>query len=180
MPDKIDKEYVDRLTRPLVRFMSEPPHDALTVLAIATQAALHEALEMIELGEIGLKRAADGAYDTRADSLPFEMDCYGRIYAGTKVIRRVAEVLELMRTPGMRGGQFLGPPPRGQFVGRRITAARALVGMGRGELADLLHIDRSHLSRIERDERSLTDEMAERIAGILGVSVRHLLTGDGT
>lgn len=164
-PDKIDKAYVEALANPLARFMGEPPHDALTVLAVAVRAALFEALEMIELGEIGLKRAAGGAYDSRADSLPFEMDCHGRIYAGTKVVRRVKEALDLFH-PGP-----LSTP------GERVLASRSRLGLNQPELAKLAHCTRSHLSHIERGSRPLTPQMAAGLARPLGVTAEYLLTG---
>lgn len=166
-PDKIDKAYVDALAAPLTRHISEPL-DATTVLAMAVQAALYEALELIEIGEIGLKRAEAGVFDARADSLPFEMECYGRIYAGKKVIRRVAEALKLFHP-----GPLFTP-------GERVVASRSRLGLNQPRLAELAHCGRSHLSHIERGTRPLTKQMATGLARHLGVTANYLLTGEDT
>jgi DNA-binding transcriptional regulator YiaG len=164
--DKIDEAYVKALADPLVRYMGEPPHDPLTVLALAVRAALFEAWEMIDIGEIGLKRAEGGVFDTRAESLPFEMECHGRIYTGTKVIRRVRECLDLLR------------PGPGATPGERVLAARGPKYMTRQDLAFVAGVDSSHVSRVERGERRLTPAMAARLAAALDVTPEYLLTGE--
>lgn len=91
LPD-IDEAYVKSLADPLVSHTTEPL-DTMSVLAIAVRAALFEAQEMIELGEIHLRLFDTG--DTKGS--PYGIwQAHGQIYAGKKVIRRVAEALRLM------------------------------------------------------------------------------------
>ena len=61
--------------------------------------------------------------------------------------------------------------------GRRVAAARALRGLRQWELAKLLHVERSHISRIEHGERRVTPDLARRIATVLGTTPEYLLEG---
>lgn len=160
----IDEAYVRSLADPLVRYMGEPPHDPLTVLAIACRGALYEALEQIEHGETHL-RMFDGTGDA-----PRGMDegvwmSHGEIMAGKRIIRRIAEVLDLMH-PGPLATR-----------GERLYAARTAARLSREELAQRTGIHRTHVGRIERGDRTLTREVAVLAAGPLGVSPQYLLTG---
>lgn len=86
-PREVDRAYVDELARPLISHMGEPL-DTTSVLAIAVQAALYEAWEQIEHGETHLRMFPNGL------GAPVS---HGEIMAGKRVIRRVAEALDLMR-----------------------------------------------------------------------------------
>lgn len=91
-PIEITEEYVKSLADPLISHTTEPI-DTMSVLALTVQAALFEAWEMIELGEIHLRLFDTG--DTKGS--PYGIwQAHGQIYAGKKVIRRVAEALRLM------------------------------------------------------------------------------------
>ena len=161
----IDEAYVRSLADPLVRYMDEPPHDPLTVLAIACRGALFTAWEMITLGEIGLRQDEERAAAGNPSSTGFAMNQHGQIYAGRKVIRDVAETLKLMH-PGPLATR-----------GERLYAARTAARLSHEELAQRTGIHRSHVGRIERGDRTLTREVAVLAAGPLGVSPQYLLTG---
>lgn len=158
-PREIGEAYVKSLADPLVRYMSEPPHDPLTVLAIATRGALFEALEYLEMSERSV------AKESKDRPLHHSMYDHGQIYVARKVIRRVAEVLQLL-TPGP-----LATP------GERVRAARGPKYLTRADLAYAAGVHRSHVSRVERGERTLTPEMAARLAAVLDVTPEYLLTG---
>lgn len=155
-PLEITEAYVKGLADPLIRHMGEPPHDALTVLALAVQAALYEAWEQIEHGETHLRMFPNGVGVDVS---------HGEIMAGKRVIRRVAEALRLFH-PGER------------FTpGERVLATRSLRGLAQPDVADAADIHRSHLSRIERGQRVLTPLLAGRLAAVLDVTPEYLLTG---
>jgi hypothetical protein len=164
--DKIDEAYVKALADSLVRYVGEPPHDPLTVLALAVRAALFEAWEMIKLGEIGLRQDGEREAGGLGSSLPFFMQCTGQIYAGTLVIRRVKECLDLLR------------PGPGATPGARVLAARGPKYMTRQDLAFTAGVDKSHVCRVERGDRRLTPGMAVRLAAALDVTPEYLLTGE--
>lgn len=86
-PVEITEAYVKSLSDPLVTYTTEPI-DTQSVLAIAVQAALWEAWEQIEHGETHLRMFPDGLGT---------MTSHGEIMAGKRVIRRIAETLDLMR-----------------------------------------------------------------------------------
>lgn len=156
-PRKIDKEYVDGLARPLVRYTSEPPHDALTVLAIAVQGALYEAWEQVEHGERHLRMFPNG--------LGVDVS-HGEIMAGKRVIRRVADVLRLFQ------------PGPNATPGERLLAARSVKYLTHQQLADAAGVHRAHISHIEKGRRGLTRPVAVLLADILGVTPGYLLTGE--
>lgn len=166
-PRAIDEAYVKALADPLIRYTSEPPHDPLTVLALAVRAALFEAWEMIELGESGLRREEEReAKGQGRGPIAFFVQCHGQIYAGTRVIRRVKECLDLLRP-----GPIATP-------GARVLAARGPKYMSRRDLAYAAGVDSSHVCRVERGERRLTPAMAARLAAVLDVTPEYLLTGE--
>jgi DNA-binding XRE family transcriptional regulator len=160
---EITEAYVKSLADPLIRHTGEPPHDPLTVLAIATRAALWEAWEQIEHGETHL-RMFDGPPEHRGMESGIWIS-HGEIMAGKRVIRRVAEALKLMRP-----GPECAP-------GVRLLAARTAKYHTHQTLADAIGVDRAHVSRIERGKRTLTPEVAQRMAAVLGVTAAYLLTG---
>ncbi len=167
IPPNIDKAYVDSLAAPRVRHASEPPHDITTVLAIAVQAALYEAWELVELGKTHLRlhggKPGEGAEQAGRDAGLHA--AHGQVYAGTRIIRRVAEVLDLLHP-----GELCTP-------GERLLASRNRAGLTQPELAEAADVHRSHLSRIERDDRTLTPLLAAAFAKVLDVSPEYLLTG---
>ena len=56
----------------------------------------------------------------------------------------------------------------------RIEAGLTLAGLGR-----LVGLDETGLSRVERGQRTLDAEQADRVAAVLGVSADHLFTEQG-
>lgn len=156
----VTKDYVDSLANPLIRHMGEPPHDALTVLAIAVQAALYEALEMIELARYTL----DKPQTVTGGNFSW-MHAAGQEYAGTKVVRRVADALRLFHP-----GEIFTP-------GERILASRSAKGYGQVRLAEEVGVHRAHIAHLEKGRRKLTPAIAERLAPVLGVTAEYLLTG---
>lgn len=92
---EITEAYVKSLADPLITYTDEPI-DTQSVLAIAVRAALYEAWEVIKLAEIGLRRDKERKERGEPQHLAYAMQCYGEVYAGTKVIRRVADALRLM------------------------------------------------------------------------------------
>lgn len=162
----VDKAYVDALARPLVRFTSEPPYDALTVLAAALQSSLYEAWDMVSIGEIGLRQADERKARGEPGSLAFEMHCRALIHTGTKVIWAVADSLRLFR------------PGPSATPGERILAVRSSLGMTVTELARLAYTTRSHLTKVERGRYRLTPAIADGVARALNVTAEYLLTGE--
>ncbi|QKC99217.1 helix-turn-helix domain-containing protein [Mesorhizobium sp. NZP2298] len=63
-------------------------------------------------------------------------------------------------------------------VGSRIRAARKAKGLTQKQLAKQIPTDESSISRWERDEQGITLDNAVALAGVLGVSVQYLQTGD--
>lgn len=65
----------------------------------------------------------------------------------------------------------------------RLIKAREAAGLSTYKLADLVRTSQAQISRLERGERKLTKEWAERLSGPLGVSAQDLMfgveTGDG-
>lgn len=158
----IDEAYVDELSRPLVRFMSEPPHDSLTVLAIALRGALYEALEQLSMAQYNLDHEEAGR------PLHRTMYDHGQIYVARQVIRRVADALQLFH------------PGPNNTPGERLLAARSRAYLTQPQLAEAVGVDRGHISHIERGRRTLTRGLAVLMAGPLGVTPEYLLTGRGT
>lgn len=64
-------------------------------------------------------------------------------------------------------------------VGARIRRLRKARGFTTPTLAQLAHISKMHMYRIERDAGSPTLDTLERIATALGVSVHELINGRG-
>ena len=65
-------------------------------------------------------------------------------------------------------------PLREATIGARIIRARVRRGWGQKRLADVVGIDRSALSLIERGRREATEAEVLAIAGALGLSARDL------
>lgn len=59
-------------------------------------------------------------------------------------------------------------------LGLRIRELRVASGMKQGELADLLNMERSNLTRIENGKQRPNDENLEKIASILNVEIKEL------
>ena len=91
---EITETYVKSLADPLIRHTTEPI-DTMSVLAIAVQAALYEAWEHIERGETHLRMFDKPAGGPGTDAGIWMT--HGEIVAGKRVIRRIAEVLRLMK-----------------------------------------------------------------------------------
>lgn len=70
---------------------------------------------------------------------------------------------------GKKNGDFNGS------TGQRITALRNEKGMSQDELALILNIDRTKLSKIECGKRSLTIEELNILSEFFDVSVNYLL-----
>src|SRR3990172_6744021 len=62
-----------------------------------------------------------------------------------------------------------------EVLGKNIEGARLKAGFTQQELADLVGLDRSSISRIETGTRGVDSILLVKIASILGVSERSLL-----
>lgn len=62
-----------------------------------------------------------------------------------------------------------------EIAGHKIRATRQRQGIKQGDLADLLGIHWTNLSRIENGHSSIGLDRLEQIAAILGTSGHHLL-----
>lgn len=63
-----------------------------------------------------------------------------------------------------------------RLVGRRIAQLRRAKGLTQEEVAELLDVGSRYVSRAERGNENLTLESLAKIANVLGVRVRGLLT----
>ena len=61
--------------------------------------------------------------------------------------------------------------------GERMQEARKLAGMTQEELADMLGIDKNHVSRLERGAKACSIDILVEISAALRVSTDYLLTG---
>ena len=61
--------------------------------------------------------------------------------------------------------------------GQRMQEARRLAGMTQEELADVLGIDKNHVSRLERGVKACSIDILVEISAALRVSTDYLLTG---
>ena len=61
--------------------------------------------------------------------------------------------------------------------GQRMQEARKLAGMTQEELADVLGIDKNHVSRLERGAKACSIDILVEISAALRVSTDYLLTG---
>ena len=61
--------------------------------------------------------------------------------------------------------------------GQRMQEARKLAGMTQEELADVLGIDKNHVSRLERGAKACSIDILVEISEALRVSTDYLLTG---
>ena len=61
--------------------------------------------------------------------------------------------------------------------GQRMKEARKLAGMTQEELAEVLGIDKNHVSRLERGAKACSIDLLVEISGVLRVSTDYLLTG---
>lgn len=68
------------------------------------------------------------------------------------------------------------PHPVLRALGQRIRTARAVKGWSQERLADEAGIDRSYMSGIERGVRNISVLKLIRLAKVLGVSGRELLS----
>lgn len=59
-------------------------------------------------------------------------------------------------------------------LGQRIRELRNSKGLKQGEIADMLEMERSNFTRIESGKQAPTDKNLEKIAGILGVTLKDL------
>lgn len=62
-----------------------------------------------------------------------------------------------------------------EMLGKNIESARLKAGFTQQELADLVGLDRSSISRIETGTRGVDSILLVKIASVLGVSERLLL-----
>lgn len=60
-------------------------------------------------------------------------------------------------------------------VGQRVRAFRKLKGYTQQELADLAGISLAVLGAVERGNRRLEDQILDKIANVLGISMEELL-----
>ena len=65
-------------------------------------------------------------------------------------------------------------------IGKNITKFRRSKGIKQGELADMLNMERSNLTRIESGKQRPNDENIEKIAEILGVEIKDLFDFEHT
>ncbi|MBQ8460314.1 helix-turn-helix transcriptional regulator [bacterium] len=62
----------------------------------------------------------------------------------------------------------------GKKLGLRIRELRLAKGLKQGELADLLNMERSNLTRIESGKQRPNDENLIKLAGILNIEIKDL------
>ena len=87
----------------------------------------------------------------------------------------------------LRSGYDPSPPYRAERkkdmyfnqveFGQRMKEARKLAGMTQEELAEVLGIDKNHVSRLERGAKACSIDLLVEISGVLRVSTDYLLTG---
>lgn len=63
-------------------------------------------------------------------------------------------------------------------ISKRIASIREAKGFTQKQVADIFDMEQSNYSRLEKRGNKLTVEQLEKIAGVLGVSVVELLTGE--
>ena len=63
------------------------------------------------------------------------------------------------------------------MVARRLIALRAALGVGKGEFADIIGIDRSSYTKIEKGAKPLLPQYAFRIWQLYGVDMNYLYLG---
>jgi transcriptional regulator with XRE-family HTH domain len=81
--------------------------------------------------------------------------------------------------------EFDRPPQRGapfdsstETFGDRLAVARRATGLSRGELADKLAVKARTVKAWERNELEPRPDKTTKLAGLLNVSLKWLLTGD--
>lgn len=62
--------------------------------------------------------------------------------------------------------------------GKRLQSARKALGITQEELAERLHVDRNHVTRMERGIRVCSIDLLVEISVALEVSTDYLLTGE--
>ena len=62
--------------------------------------------------------------------------------------------------------------------GRRLKECRELIGMTQEELAQMVGVEKQHISRIERGSRACSIDLLVILASTLHVSTDYLLTGE--
>lgn len=63
-------------------------------------------------------------------------------------------------------------------VGPRITALRETIGLSKAQFADIVGVDRSSLTKIEKGEAGLDIAVGERIAVLYGYGLDFIYRGD--
>ncbi len=63
-------------------------------------------------------------------------------------------------------------------VGPRVTAIRETLGLSKAQFADIVGVDRSSLTKIERGEAGLDIAVGERIAVLYGYGLDFIYRGD--
>jgi transcriptional regulator with XRE-family HTH domain len=63
------------------------------------------------------------------------------------------------------------------MIGERIRFIRNELDMSQEQLADLLHVDQSSLSRYERNISTPSLEVMLTLSDIIGIDLRHLFMG---
>jgi len=59
-------------------------------------------------------------------------------------------------------------------IGENIKALREQSGFTQSNLANYLNVDQSLISKIEKNERSMTSDMLDKLSALFGVSVESL------
>lgn len=60
------------------------------------------------------------------------------------------------------------------LIGENIKALREQSGFTQSNLAEYLNVDQSYISKIEKNERSMTSDMLDKLSALFGVSVENL------
>ena len=63
------------------------------------------------------------------------------------------------------------------MVARRLIALREALGLGKGEFADMIGIDRSSYTKIEKGLKPLLPQYAFRIWQLYGVDMNYIYLG---
>ena len=66
---------------------------------------------------------------------------------------------------------------RSKEIGARIQALRKEHNMTQEELAEILHVSRTHLSNLETGQKNLTLEFLTEVTSYFNVSLDHLVYG---
>jgi transcriptional regulator with XRE-family HTH domain len=88
---------------------------------------------------------------------------------------RAARVPRVKAAPVAPGAASLEAPPAESLLGWRIRSLRRRKGMTLQQLAEMVSLDRGHISRLERGEKSPSIGTLQAIAHGLGASVSSLL-----